>query len=363
MRTALLLTSRNLDEWSANHAVTPLPGGALPYGLQNLSSDYRLIWSNAHHKGLWHTRLLRIAGGLARRWAPGLQGSLLSCCSISRLRNADIALSVFEDAGLGFARWQPRSVYSSIPHVMLSCWLAEDSQQMTPGQRDSIRRSMQSVSRVAVFSANQAPILEETLGFPRDRISAVPFGVDTRYYNPSAIEGQAGGGGVLAVGGDSRRDYATLMAAARSADVPVTLVCYPHNISGLELPSQVRVLDPVGHEEYRRLLHAADLVVTPTVAPAYPSGQSVVLEAMSMGRATLTTASPAMSEYVTDGVDGVLVPPRAPAEMAEQIGDLLSDDDRRQSLGEAAGKTTRAFFDLTHMWQDLAQLLNAAISG
>ena len=57
--------------------------------------------------------------------------------------------------------------------------------------------------------------------------------------------------------------------------------------------------------------------MTPTIAPAYPSGQSVVLEAMSMGRATLTTDSPAMREYVADGVDGVLVRPRDPAHMAE----------------------------------------------
>lgn len=307
-----------------------------------------------------------MAGGLARRRAPGVQGSLLSCCSISRLVKADVALSVFEDAGLGFARWQSLSPRSSSPHVMLACWLAEDIQRMTTGQRASIRRSIRSVSRIAVFSANQAPILESLLGVPPDRISVVPFGVDTRYYSPSAVAAEAdrscGGGGVVAVGGDSRRDYATLIAAARIADVPLTLVCYPRNIAGLDLPSQVRLHGPVRHEEYRRLLLTADLVVTPTVAPAYPSGQSVVLEAMSMGRATLTTDSPAMREYVTDGVDGLLVPPRAPAHMGELISGLLADDDRRQSLGETAAKTARAFFDVEHMWQKVATLLDGAIA-
>jgi hypothetical protein len=366
LRTALLLTSHNLDEWSANAAATPLPGGALPYGLQNLSGSYRLIWSNAHHKRLWCTKLVRMAGGLARRRTPGLQGSLLSCCSTSRLANADVALSVFEDAGLGFARWQSLS-RSSTPHVMLACWLAEDSRHMTSGQLASIRRSMRSISRIVVFSANQAPILEGLLGVQPDRISVVPFGVDTQYYSPSAVatkvDRRGGGGGVVAVGGDSRRDYATLIAAARIADVPLTLVCYPRNVAGLDLPSQVRLHGTVGHEEYRRLLLTADLVVTPTVAPAYPSGQSVVLEAMSMGRATLSTDSPAMREYVSDGVDGVLVPPRAPGHMAELISSLLADDDRRQLLGETAAKTARAFFDLEHMWQKVAALLDGAIAG
>ena len=307
-----------------------------------------------------------MADGLARRRAPGLQGSLLSCCSTSRLASADVALSVFEDAGLGFGRWQSLSSRLSTPHVMLACWLAEDSQHMTSGQRASIRRSMRSISRIAVFSANQVPILEGLLGVQPDRISVVPFGVDTEYYSPSAAgeaDGPGGGGGVVAVGGDSRRDYATLIAAARIADVPLTLVCYPRNVAGLDLPSQVTLHGTVGHEEYRRLLLKADLVVTPTIAPAYPSGQSVVLEAMSMGRATLTTDSPAMREYVTDGVDGVLVPPRAPAYMAELISSLLADDDRRQSLGETAAKTARAFFDLERMWQKVATLLDGAIAG
>ncbi len=140
--------------------------------------------------------------------------------------------------------------------------------------------------------------------------------VDTHYYSPSLADGPSGGGGVVAVGGDSRRDYATLIAAARMSGIPLTLVCFPRNIAGLDLPAAVTLRSNIPHGEYRSLLHTADLVVTPTVAPAYPSGQSVVLEAMSMGRATLTTDSAAMREYVTDGVDGVLVPASDPAEMA-----------------------------------------------
>jgi glycosyltransferase involved in cell wall biosynthesis len=279
------------------------------------------------------------------------------------LAGGDVALSVFEDAGLGLARWQalaPRAPRLSLPHVMIACWLAEDSQHMTPAQLSSIRRSIRSISKVIVFSANQVPILAEFLGMPPESIGVVPFGVDTQYYSPSAVAGRAGGAGVVAVGGDSRRDYATLIAAARIADLPITLVCYPRNVAGLDLPPQVRLRRDIPHEEYRRLLLAADLVVTPTIAPAYPSGQSVVLEAMSLGRATLTTDSPAMREYVTDGVDGALVPPRDPAHMAEMIRDLLADDDRRQSLGTTAAKTARACFDLAHLWQNVGTLLDAA---
>jgi glycosyltransferase involved in cell wall biosynthesis len=243
---------------------------------------------------------------------------------------------------------------------MLTCWLAEDCQGMSSFQLRSVRRSIRSVSKVVVFSANQVPILQNYFGLEPECIDVVPFGVDTNYYNPSALSGAIGGGGLVAIGGDSRRDYATLAEAVRIADVPLTLVCYPRNIAGISLPPQISVLSGIYHDDYRRLLLSADLVVTPTVAPAYPSGQSVVLEAMSMGRATLTTESPAMREYVTNGVNGVLVPPREPATMAQVIRDLLADAGKRQSLGAAAAQTVRGSFGLEHMWHGVSKLMTAA---
>jgi glycosyltransferase involved in cell wall biosynthesis len=216
------------------------------------------------------------------------------------------------------------------------------------------------VARVAVFSANQAALLHEHLGLDPSRVSVVRFGVDTGYYDATLVDGSAGGGGLVAIGSDSRRDYQTLFDAVRIADVPLTLACQPRNVDGLDVPRQVTVRHDIYDGAYRDLLHHADLVVTPTVAPAYPSGQSVVLEAMAMGRATLTTDSPAMREYVDDGITGVLVAPRDPCELARSITELLADDQLRRSLGHAAVARVRERFDLGHLWQDVEQVILAA---
>ena len=98
------------------------------------------------------------------------------------------------------------------------------------------------------------------------------------------------------------------------------------------------------------MLLAADLVVTPTVAPAYPCGQSVLLEAMSIGAATLTTDSLAIREYVTDGTDGALVLPRDPDALAARIAALMADSAEREAMGTAAARTVRARFGLEHLW-------------
>jgi hypothetical protein len=363
MPTALVLSMHDLQRWSADTAERA-PGGSLPYGLQLLEREFRLTWSDRQWHGIGQTPLAHAAGGVVRRAAPGLQGCLGAFHAIPLVGGADVALSVFENVGLGFARCQmlspPRR--RSLPHVMLACWLAEDCQHMSALQLRSARRSVRSISKVAVFSTNQVAILQRFLAVEPERIEVIPFGVDTEYYDDALVPGAAGGGGLVAIGGDSRRDYATLAAAARIADVPMTLVCYPRNIRGLELPPCITVVSGVYKQEYRRLLKSADLVVTPTVAPAYPSGQSVVLEAMSMGRPTLTTDSAAMRDYVTDGRNGMLVPAYEPEAMATLIKFLLADADRRQSLGEAAARTVRESFGLEHMWRSVAKLMKSVMA-
>ena len=246
-----------------------------------------------------------------------------------------------------------------MPHVMLTCWLAQDCQEMSPHQLRSVQRSIPGVSKMAVFSKNQVPILQAYFGLEPERISVVPFGVDTDHYTAPVDSGPAGGGGLVAIGSDSRRDYATLFEAVRIANVPLALACQPGNIKGLAVPPQVTFLRGAYGEAYRRLLHNADLVVTPTVAPAYPCGQSVVLEAMSMGRATLTTESPAMRDYVENGVNGVLMPAGEPEAVAQQITALLGDADRLRSLGAVAAETVRQRFSLEQMWNAVSELLIA----
>jgi hypothetical protein len=359
MPKALLLCIHNLSAWAAKAEKGPLPGGTLPYGLQYLQRDFEVAWQDAHLSGIWRTGLAQRAGYALKVGAPGLKGSLGACYALPHLGGADVALSVFENVGLGFARLEGhlRRTQRSIPHLMLTCWLAEDCQNMSRVQLRSVRKSLRSVSRLVVFSSNQAPILHHFLGIEPERVVTVPYGVDTSYYDARNTTGPVGGGGLVAVGVDSARDYRTLMEAVRLARVPLTLACNPRNIAGLDLPPDVRVLSNLSHQDYRQLVLSADLVVTPTVAPAYPSGQSVMLEAMSMGRATLTTDSAAIRYYVTNGVDGVLVPPREPEAMAELIVNLLTDKERLQALGSAATLTVQKEFNLQQLWRKVSRLM------
>jgi glycosyltransferase involved in cell wall biosynthesis len=80
----------------------------------------------------------------------------------------------------------------------------------------------------------------------------------------------------------------------------------------------------------------------------------VVLEAMAMAKPLVVTDSPAMRDYVTPDVEGVLVPPGDPAAVAAAIDDLLADDARRQRLGRAGREAVERRFNQEEMWAQIA---------
>lgn len=87
--------------------------------------------------------------------------------------------------------------------------------------------------------------------------------------------------------------------------------------------------------------------VSVSVLPSLAEGLSnVVLEAMAAGVPVVATAVGGTSELIEDGVSGVLVPPRDAPALAQAIGALLADPQRRALIGAAGRKRAREQFSL-----------------
>ena len=95
---------------------------------------------------------------------------------------------------------------------------------------------------------------------------------------------------VLAVGRDRGRDWRTFFDAVRNTDLRVRVVCRPALLAGLDVPANVEVVGVVDRASYRELLASAAVVAVITETLPYPTGQSVLLEAMAMGRCCVVTA-------------------------------------------------------------------------
>ena len=100
------------------------------------------------------------------------------------------------------------------------------------------------------------------------------------------------------------------------------------------------MLGKVSHGVLWRELGEADVLVAPSLA-----GESfgmVLIEAMASGTPPVASRIAGYSDVVTDGRDGVLVPPADPQALAEELQLLWHEPERRAAMGEAGRRERRA---------------------
>ena len=87
-----------------------------------------------------------------------------------------------------------------------------------------------------------------------------------------------------------------------------------------------------------------------------------VVQAMESGRPVVATRCGGPEEQVTDGVDGLLVPPADPDAMAAAMLRVAADGELRARLGAAARTAARAKFSLASMLEHYDQIYRAALA-
>ncbi len=96
-------------------------------------------------------------------------------------------------------------------------------------------------------------------------------------------------------------------------------------------------------------LSAMDLFVLPSLQQGLGT---IMLEAMSLGRAVIATGVGGVYSVVKDGETGLIVPPSDHRALAVRILDLLDHPDRARALGSAARQLVRTQFSVKRMVDD-----------
>ena len=356
MRVAMLKT-HDWSTWADRHARGEVAGELGPYGAERLRGlGFSPRWSDGSHRLPWRSPLLMRPLRKLGAVRPELIGLREALVSLRAVHGADAVLTLFEDQGMAAASARAAGLapFSRRPLVIVACWLAETCRGLDARTLGAYRRALAGADRVCFFSRNQGPTLERELGLPARSLRSVPFGIDTDFFAPRA---PPEAGYILSIGQDAGRDHQTLLDAVRGTDMPVRLVAPLRELAATAPPNVELIWRTVEHRDYRELLAGAAVVAIPTSAPAYPSGQTVVLEAMAMGKPVVTTDSAAMRDYVEPGRTGLLVPAREPRALAEALRRLLDDAQLRDALGGAAREQARRSFSHLAMWSALASVL------
>lgn len=96
------------------------------------------------------------------------------------------------------------------------------------------------------------------------------------------------------------------------------------------------------HTEVERLYPAFDVYLLASHREGFPRS---AMEAAAMGLPLILTDIRGCRQVVDDGTNGRLVPVRDPTALAEAIGDLIADPDRRAAMGAASRHKAQAEFD------------------
>jgi glycosyltransferase involved in cell wall biosynthesis len=104
-----------------------------------------------------------------------------------------------------------------------------------------------------------------------------------------------------------------------------------------------RVIFAGARHDVPRLLRGVDLAVLPSETEALPT---TLIEAAASGRAAVATPVGGTREVVEDGVNGLLVPVGDTEGLATAVADLLTDAQRRASMGAAGRRLAVERFDM-----------------
>lgn len=225
-----------------------------------------------------------------------------------------------------------------LPVVLLNFGLNLIWRRASPARRSLMRASLTSAGRVICLGRAQRDELLRETGLDEEHVITLLVPIDAAFFRPDLEAPRAG---VLAVGKDLARDYATFATAIRGIDAPATVVAHPRNLDGVSLPTAATVRSGLSSTELRDMYGHAGCVVVPQHPPGYPYGSeggglTALLEAMAMGKAVVATDRPVLRDYVDDGVEALLVPPEDPVAMRDAIERVLSDGDLAARLGRAA---------------------------
>jgi phosphatidyl-myo-inositol alpha-mannosyltransferase len=149
---------------------------------------------------------------------------------------------------------------------------------------------------------------------------------------------------------EERKGLPVLLAAFQALveHVPSRLTVIgadPEDVSRLvtdpDVLSHIDVLGKVSDSVLWRHLGDADLLCAPSLA-----GESfgmVLIEAMAAGTPVIASGIAGYSDVVTDGVDGVLVPPADPQALAEELQLLALEPERRAAMSEAGRRSAERY--------------------
>jgi len=302
---------------------------------------------------------------------------LLAALWRRRRNRPDILLCV--DSTAYFGAWLAARLLRMPTIMAFQGWV------YSPGKRHIYRPSVAWVYKLAVhFCARWAPLIEcisreiydglRARGAPPERLWLAPNCVDLDVWRTSK-EGahQRAERQALFVGRFSPEKGLGFLVEAlpalfeRLPQVRLRIVGgaegdagpFHERVRQLGVADRVDFGGVVAREALPAIYAEADVLVVPSLAEGHPLAP---IESLACGTPAIASDIPGLNETIEDGVNGLLVPARDPAALADAIGRLLGDSALLERVSRAARPSVERF-----SWEprvrELAALRDRLLAG
>ncbi len=208
-----------------------------------------------------------------------------------------------------------------------------------PGKSSNAMRSwLRNVDRFVCIRTGDLQTLKERFGVPTSKCRFAFFPANADLPRAPAS------GDYLYSAGNAHRDWGLLLEALeltqwRAILSPGQPIDVPE-----KLRERVEVRSGLGTEEGRALLLEARAVAMPLEDTLLPSGPLVLLDAMVMGQAIVTTSVNGTRDYIDDERTALSVPAGDARALARALNLLYNDETLRRNLGNAAREEATSRF-------------------
>ena len=171
-------------------------------------------------------------------------------------------------------------------------------------------------------------------GVPMRQVVWQPYALDPKLFG---VEGPATDGRAMISAGHHRRDLETLLSAAARLSAEVHPIDLFASSQAPQLPRHIR-FPTVPPFVFCEAVGRSRFMVVPLVQDPYnAAGITAIVTAMMCGRPVVATNTAAARDYITEGVNGLLVTPGDPQALAEAITRLDTDPSLLAALAAGAG--------------------------
>lgn len=212
---------------------------------------------------------------------------------------------------------------------------------------DTLRDRVRTWTKVLLFKkvALFIEYFKDTSGYEtcyriaKRKFRYVPFKIN-RY--DKVIATKTSDEGYIFCGGNTRRDFATLIDAVRNTPFPVRIVTMENDtirghgsfLDESRLPANVQVVRHDGGDSFVDHIAASRLVVLPIKRQNISaSGIGVYLASMALGKCVIISSGPAVDGVIPDG-SALVVPPEDPVALRDAIARAYADASLRRGIGE-----------------------------